>query len=72
MHSSLHMHGVEVVALAILSWLFFFAFARHSDGVVTWCLLDATVVSLFLLVLQGYSRIIRTFHLHEFFAEHSN
>ena len=26
MHSSLHMHGVEVVALAILSWLFFFRF----------------------------------------------
>jgi hypothetical protein len=34
MHSSLHMHGVEVVALAIWELALFFAFARHSDGVV--------------------------------------
>jgi hypothetical protein len=35
MHSNVHMHGVEVVALAHLELaLFFFAFARHSDGVV--------------------------------------
>jgi hypothetical protein len=67
MHTSLHMHGVEVVALAILGWLFFFSLLLNTQTVSLHLSLDATIVSLFLSVLQGYSRISELF-IFSFFA----
>jgi hypothetical protein len=54
MHSSLHMHGVEVVALAFRELALFFSLLLDTQMVSLHDFsLDATDVSLFLSVLQG-------------------
>jgi hypothetical protein len=53
MHSSLHMHGVEVVALAIWELALFSLLLDTQMVSLHDFSLDATIVSLFLSVLQG-------------------
>lgn len=63
------MRGVEVVALAIFGLAFFFALARHSDGVVTFSARRYNCVFIFIGIIRLLTNF-RTFYLHNISAGH--